>query len=66
MTVREIVRAYLDKHGYDGLYLWGTCGCLKDDLMPCGEPNPLCAPGYKLPGDEGYDWFVGSKETTDE
>ena len=61
MTIKEIVRTYLDEHGYDGLYLEDTCACLKDDLMPCDEPGSECEPGYKMPGDEDADWYVGPK-----
>jgi hypothetical protein len=39
MTVRDIVRDYLERHGFDGL-AGDDCGCEITDLMPCGE---LCS-----------------------
>ena len=36
MTVREIVKTWLEEHGYDGLCS-GGCGCRVKDLMPCGN-----------------------------
>ncbi len=45
MTVREIVRAYLVEHGYDGL-AGEECGCWLVDLMPCCDgAMPECVPG---------------------
>ena len=61
MTVHDIIKTYLDKHGFDGLVGGGICsegcGCLKDDLCPCLglelDGNPLqCEPGYRVPADE--------------
>jgi hypothetical protein len=51
MDVIDIVRWYLRKHGYDGLYQRGECVCSVDDLMPCGEYAGCCRPGYKGPCD---------------
>ena len=45
-TIKEIVKEYLEKNGYDGLYNDCDCGCVVDDLMPCGEPGFFCEPGY--------------------
>jgi len=40
VTVREMVREWLDSHGYEGLWTdFGggeACGCGLDDLAPCG------------------------------
>jgi len=48
MNVRTIVADWLREHGYDGLVDadGGVCGCDLDDLMPCGEASPYCAPAY--------------------
>ena len=48
MTVEDIVRAYLEEHGYDGLYNEDAeCACLASDLFPCcGEPDH-CEAGYR-------------------
>jgi hypothetical protein len=48
-TIKEIVKEYLEKNGYDGLYGLPDCGCSVDDLMPCDEPGVNCAPGYYGP-----------------
>jgi len=61
MDVREIVKEYLEKNGYDGLFHPGMCSCTSDDLFPCGEPYPWCEPGYKVPCacGEGCDFDIG-------
>ena len=47
--VREIVRAYLVEHGYEGL-LGDECGCDLKDLMPAsGEQCLDCVPAYHCP-----------------
>lgn len=59
MTVKEIVSQCLVDRGFDGLYNDnGECGCLRDDLAPCGEMSELCEAGYRHPGGEGYDFSV--------
>lgn len=45
MNVYDIVREYLETHGYDGLAGEG-CGCTLDDLAPCGHMDE-CVPGIK-------------------
>jgi len=50
MTGRQILIAWLKEHGYDGLYGYGSCACLIDDLCPCDSEGVLnCEPGYKVP-----------------
>lgn len=50
----------LVRNGYDGLYYPGECACLANDLYPCGERQPECRPGMKVPCDCGdHDWHVG-------
>jgi len=70
MKVKEIVKAYLEKNGYGGLYSPGECACKLDDLMPCAcEGIELCEPGYfRPPGpdDEEADFYIGPKERADE
>lgn len=47
MTVKEIVKAYLEANGYTGL-VSDMCGCEINDLMSCdSEGVPSCEPGYK-------------------
>jgi len=49
MTIKEIVKEYLEKNRYDGLYC-DECACEIDDLMPCEEPEIAnCEAGYKVP-----------------
>ena len=48
MNAVEIVITWLKNNGYDGLYT-EDCGCLVDDLMPCGVFASSCEPGYKVP-----------------
>ncbi len=68
MTVKEIVAGWLKEHGYDGLYC-DECGCIIDDLMPCGGLGMTnwdvsqCEPGYRFPCPPGcgeHDWHVGA------
>ncbi len=46
MTVREIIKKYLDDNRFDGL-CGDMCGCEKDDLMCCDSNPADCVPGYK-------------------
>lgn len=48
MTVKEILKEWLEKNGFDGLCT-ENCGCSKDDLAPCclAENILSCVPGYK-------------------
>jgi len=60
MSVRDIIKAYLKEHGYDGLCT-DECGCRLDDLIPCESGdfnNPLdCVPGYRALDEEGH-WCI--------
>jgi len=50
MTIEEIVKAWLESNGYDGLFYDNfACGCELNDLMPCGVPYLGCSAGYKVP-----------------
>lgn len=52
-TVREIVKGWLDNHGYDGLCNPDAeCACGVDWLLPCNSPCDKCQAAYKLPCDE--------------
>ena len=50
-TVQEIVKGYLGKNGYDGLFNdeystdEGICSCPANDLMPCGGDPSQCMAG---------------------
>jgi len=59
MTVKEIVELYLKSNGYDGLFNPGECGCLINDLVPCGQISEDCEAGYKGPCRCGeHDWEI--------
>ena len=52
MTVREIVKEYLEKNGYDGLCC-DSCSCSLDVLMLCGGEFVLdCEAGYFMNKEE--------------
>jgi len=60
ISVKQIVRQYLGRHGYDGLYSdLLECGCALNDLMPCDSNPDDCLPGYKVddPSDE-FDFLI--------
>lgn len=49
MNVKEIVREYLVKNGYDGLYDCNGCFCMNNDLLfggDCSDCDGTCEPGY--------------------
>jgi len=62
MTVKEILKHWLEQNGYDGLCS-EECGCELSDLCPCclGENILSCEPGYKVPCPEDcgdHDWHI--------
>jgi len=58
MTVKEILKAWLEEHGYDGLCIDGCYyGCFLCDLFPCCDKGMNCQPGHKRMGDDG-DWRI--------
>ena len=61
-TVKDMVKEWLENHGYSGLYDDFECGCGIDCLMPCGEPRENCSPGYRVPCDpetnDGVDFIT--------
>jgi len=63
MDVKEIIKEYLSKNGYDGLVnAEGECGCLSDDLAPCDNMESECLPGYKTKCNcgEGCNFHISS------
>lgn len=75
LTVKKIVRKYLEENGYDGLVNTGLpCSCLSNDLMPCvGEWDLIeyCQAGYKVPCKPnecevgGCDWHVALEKANE-
>jgi hypothetical protein len=51
MTVKKIIKEYLEKNNYDGLTNTDIyCGCGLDDFMPCSNECDIlrdCQPAYK-------------------
>jgi len=47
-NVYEIISDYLATNGFDGLHNGAECGCLLDDLNPCGDMTSSCSAGYKI------------------
>lgn len=69
MTVKDMVRAWLKAHGYEGLWHAEGDGCaclLAKDFMRCcadGEVAeysalPDCEAGYEAPGDDTCLYYV--------
>jgi len=59
--VIEIVKAHLVANGFDGLvHVDAECGCLLEDLQPCGEDCGGCEPAYRGAHEEGDfgDWAM--------
>ena len=48
-TVKDMIRTYLKKNGYSGLYEDNDgCGCSIEDLMPCDSMIINCKAGYRV------------------
>jgi len=61
MKVKEIVRQFLVREGYDGLVNEDAeCACGPEDLMPCCEPGMWCEAGHEVRCDcgEGHDFHI--------
>ena len=61
MTIKEIIKQYLEEHGYDGLYSCCVdCACSLDELFGCEYPQPDCTPGYMIPApkDSGCKYLI--------
>lgn len=48
ITAKQIIKEYLEEHGYDGLWDGDECGCPVDDLMPCESCPDMCEAGWDL------------------
>ena len=57
-NVHSIIAWYLDFFGFDGLFnSEDDCGCLQDDLCPCGEFGDCC-PGYRYDCPVCGEWSI--------
>ena len=57
MNVKEIVKDYLVKNGYGGLYNKSECCCSINRLMDCGvEELVKCRPAYTHIVDDNPAW----------
>ena len=50
MTLLELVKDGLERHGYDGLFNPDVCACKPDDLAPCCGDMGGCEPGVFTDG----------------
>lgn len=70
MKTIDIVRAYLEANGFDGLVHGDTeCGCHLGDFHICGEDFSQCKPAYKQdlePGDDRGDWWMTTTKVPNE
>jgi len=56
MNCKDIIKAYLINHSYDGLYD-GYCWCTLDDLIPCGYCFDKCLPGISRHVRQDGEWI---------
>ena len=66
VDVKEIVKEYLIKNKFDGLWS-DECACEISDLIPCEDSWGFskCKPGYKFPCPEScgeHDFHIGEKK----
>ena len=64
MTISDIVKEFLERNGFDGLFVADTCACSNDDLFPCGESSGDCTAGYRQPCTcgEDHDFHIGGEK----
>lgn len=62
MTIKEIIKKYLEISSLDGLYNAGICCCKKTELMCCEEPRPDCASGKILDCKKCNDYDLKNKK----
>mgnify|MGYP001014837029 CR=1 FL=1 len=64
-SVLDIIRNYLDAHGFDGLFnSLNPCACKKDDLAPCAGLQEDCRTGYIVPMDcPDHEFHIGPEKT---
>lgn len=69
-SIHEIVRAWLDGKGFDGLVNNDIgCGCRFEDFMPCDQPCMTeCKPAFaiELAEIEDFDYWMMNAKTRDD
>jgi hypothetical protein len=64
-TVMDIIKEYLKRHGYDGLYCAGECACQVSELVPGCDMSMECRAGHfqPCPPECGeHEWHIGPKK----
>ena len=59
LNIKEMVRRFLVKEGFEGLFNEdGECACKLDELITCDGDLPIidCEAGYIVPCEEGSDF----------
>lgn len=69
MRCIEVIKEYLEKNGFDGLYNNDNeCGCELPDLAPCMNDISQCEVGYKIivpedvKGYVDYDFYISNSK----
>jgi len=68
INLTGILKKWLTENKYDGLFNYECeCACIIDDLVPCGDPQEDCEPGYRSPCDciDDHDWHIVPCKETD-
>jgi len=70
MGTLESIKVKLIQQGYSGLYCDGECGCVVDDLAPCGECEQddegwinHCEPGHKHIDPRNGEFIISPRST---
>lgn len=62
MRILKVLAVGLKAEGFGGLVSGDACGCLVDDLSPCGCLHSDCQPGYKHTHSVTGDWIISTQK----